>query len=618
MPAASYSSGRIGGTVLNSTCRADEPLEPQRQVVEHEPAQVAAGRHAPFVAEHVRHERVHVACVRRDVVVVVVGEPRVAEPREVRHDHLEPRRDQRLDVPPPDPLRLRPPVQQQQREAARALAHVRHLDPVAYARVLNLEVHRPNVTCARGFVRPENDRAQVAAGMGRRAHLARLERRARRGRAHVVRPRDAPVPLGRAAHRPPEELLDRRRDRALPPPQRRAGCCTRWATTPSACPPRTTRSRPASTRATRPRPSIAEFRRQFKEWGISIDWDREFGTHEPRYYRWTQWIFLRLFEKGLAYRKEAAVNWCPQDATVLANEQVLSDGTCERCGTQVEVRQLEQWFFRITDYADRLLDDLETIDWPQKVVTQQEHWIGRSEGAEVVFRCEELGHRLPGLHDAARHAVRRDVLRHGARAPRRPQAERLAGGARLHRARGPRVGRGARSGGQGEDGRPARAHRHQPRERRADPDVRRRLRADGVRHRRDHGRARARRARLRVRAEVRARDQARRSSAATCRARTTARLVNSGQFDGMHNREAFREIVDWLEAEGKGKPAINYQPARLAPLAPALLGLPDPRRPLRLVRHRRRCRTTSSRSSCRTSRTTRPRASRRSLRPRSG
>ena len=98
--------------------------------------------------------------------------------------------------------------------------------------------------------------------------------------------------------------------------------------------------------------SIATFQRQFREWGISIDWTREFGTHEPRYYRWTQWIFLQLFERGLAYRNEAAVNWCPKDATVLANEQVI-DGRCERCGTAVEVRQLEQWFFRITDYADR-------------------------------------------------------------------------------------------------------------------------------------------------------------------------------------------------------------------------------------------------------------------------
>ena len=112
--------------------------------------------------------------------------------------------------------------------------------------------------------------------------------------------------------------------------------------------------------------SIASFQRQFRSWGISIDWSREFGTHEPRYYRWTQWIFLKLFERGLAYRKEAAVNWCPKDATVLANEQVI-DGHCERCGTPVELRQLEQWFFRITDYADRLLDDLETIDWPHHV-----------------------------------------------------------------------------------------------------------------------------------------------------------------------------------------------------------------------------------------------------------
>ncbi|HEV2787734.1 MAG TPA: class I tRNA ligase family protein, partial [Solirubrobacteraceae bacterium] len=96
--------------------------------------------------------------------------------------------------------------------------------------------------------------------------------------------------------------------------------------------------------------SIAEFGRQFRDWGVSIDWSREFGTHEPSYYRWTQWLFVRLFEQGLAYRREATVNWCPKDATVLANEQVI-DGRCERCGTLVEPRNLEQWFFRITDYA---------------------------------------------------------------------------------------------------------------------------------------------------------------------------------------------------------------------------------------------------------------------------
>ena len=140
--------------------------------------------------------------------------------------------------------------------------------------------------------------------------------------------------------------------------------------------------------------AIASFQRQFREWGISIDWSREFGTHEPRYYRWTQWIFLKLFERGLAYRGEAAVKWCPHDQTVLANEQVI-DGRCERCGHLVEVRQLEQWFFRITDYADRLLDDLDTIEWPTHVKTMQRNWIGRSEGAEVTFRNEELGIDYP-------------------------------------------------------------------------------------------------------------------------------------------------------------------------------------------------------------------------------
>src|SRR5437763_1222530 len=140
--------------------------------------------------------------------------------------------------------------------------------------------------------------------------------------------------------------------------------------------------------------SIAAYRHWCHRWGISIDWSREIASHEPSYYRWTQWIFLKLLERGLAYRKEALVNWCPHDQTVLANEQVI-DGRCERCGAVVEARQLEQWFFRITDYADRLLDDLELIDWPEHVKAMQRNWIGRSEGAEVIFRCEELGIDYP-------------------------------------------------------------------------------------------------------------------------------------------------------------------------------------------------------------------------------
>ena len=141
--------------------------------------------------------------------------------------------------------------------------------------------------------------------------------------------------------------------------------------------------------------SIASFQRQFRSWGISIDWSRELATSEPSYYRWTQWIFLELFRAGLAYRKEAAVKWCPNDQTVLANEQVDADGRCERCGAVVEVRQLEQWFLRITDYAERLLGDLDGIEWPEHVKTMQRNWIGRSEGAEVTFRCEELGIDYP-------------------------------------------------------------------------------------------------------------------------------------------------------------------------------------------------------------------------------
>ncbi len=121
--------------------------------------------------------------------------------------------------------------------------------------------------------------------------------------------------------------------------------------------------------------------------GLSYDWSREVATCEPAYYKWTQWLFLQLFHAGKAYRKKAAVNWCPNDKTVLANEQVIN-GACERCGAQVEQRFLEQWFFRITDYAERLLanlDDREKMDWSDSTTTAQRNWIGRSEGAEIEF-----------------------------------------------------------------------------------------------------------------------------------------------------------------------------------------------------------------------------------------
>ncbi|HBT47145.1 MAG TPA: leucine--tRNA ligase [Peptococcaceae bacterium] len=141
--------------------------------------------------------------------------------------------------------------------------------------------------------------------------------------------------------------------------------------------------------------NIANMRRQLMAMGISYDWEREIATCHPNYYKWTQWLFLQMYKHGLAYRKKAAVNWCPSCATVLANEQVVG-GACERCGTPVTHRDLEQWFFRITAYAERLLQDLKKLPgWPEKVKVMQENWIGRSEGAEVVFTVAGSGQEIP-------------------------------------------------------------------------------------------------------------------------------------------------------------------------------------------------------------------------------
>src|SRR6187551_1526826 len=303
--------------------------------------------------------------------------------------------------------------------------------------------------------------------------------------------------------------------------------------------------------------SIAAFQQAFRRWGISIDWSREFGTHEPRYYRWTQWIFLKLFEHGLAYRKEAAVKWCPKDATVLANEQVI-DGRCERCGTPVELRQLEQWFFRITDYADRLLDDLETIDWPHHVVTMQRNWIGRSEGAEVIFRCEELGVDYPVF------TTRPDTL-FGATffvmAPEHPDVFKLNDSPEVHEyvnralnesveergaeskeKTGVALGRTVTNPVTGEQipmfvadyvlmeyGTGA-------------------IMAVPAHDERDF--AFAEKFGLEIRRVVDCGDL-------PCT--DDGPMVNSGRFDGLHNREAYEQIVDWLESEGKGKSTVSYR-----------------------------------------------------------
>jgi leucyl-tRNA synthetase len=146
---------------------------------------------------------------------------------------------------------------------------------------------------------------------------------------------------------------------------------------------------------------IAELKASLERLGSMYDWRRELRSHDPDYIHWTQWIFLRLWEAALAFRKDAPVNWCPGCQTVLANEQVLPDGTCERSGDVVTKRQLEQWFFRITAYADQLLDDMEALDWPERVKVMQRNWIGRSEGAEFDMRVVEQ----QGAHDGMAFTV---------------------------------------------------------------------------------------------------------------------------------------------------------------------------------------------------------------------
>jgi leucyl-tRNA synthetase len=321
-----------------------------------------------------------------------------------------------------------------------------------------------------------------------------------------------------------------------------------------------------------PRVSIAEsidsFRRQFHSWGISIDWSRELATSDPSYYRWTQWIFLELFRAGLAYRKEAAVKWCPKDQTVLANEQVDAEGRCERCGCIVEVRQLEQWFLRITDYAERLLSDLDGIDWPEHVKTMQRNWIGRSEGAEVIFRCEELGIDYPVF------TTRPDTL-FGATffvmAPEHPDVLRLASGTPNEQAVHEYVNRALNESNE-ERGNAERPKTGVPLGRTVvNPVNGERLPmfvADYVlmeygtgaimavpaHDERDYAFAKA--FDLPIRQVIAPRD----GSEVELPYTGDGVIVSSHpDFDGMDNREAIGAIVAWLDREGKGHASVNYK-----------------------------------------------------------
>jgi leucyl-tRNA synthetase len=314
--------------------------------------------------------------------------------------------------------------------------------------------------------------------------------------------------------------------------------------------------------------SIAAFQRQFRSWGISIDWSRELSTSEPSYYRWTQWIFLELFRAGLAYRREAAVKWCPNDQTVLANEQVDAEGRCERCGCTVEVRQLVQWFLRITDYAERLLADLDTIDWPAHVKTMQRNWIGRSEGAEVTFRCQELGVDYPVF------TTRPDTL-FGATffvmAPEHPDVPRLASGTQFEQAARDYVNQALNETNE-ERGNAETPKTGVPLGRTVTNPVNGEqipmyvadyvlmeygtgaIMAVPAHDERDYDFATT--FGLPIRRVIAAPD----GTDGDLPYIGDGVLVNSNaEFDGMNNREALAAIVAWLDREGKGHASVNYR-----------------------------------------------------------
>ncbi len=317
--------------------------------------------------------------------------------------------------------------------------------------------------------------------------------------------------------------------------------------------------------------SIASFRRQFGEWGISIDWSRELATHTPEYYRWTQWIFLQLFERGLAYRTQAPVQWCPKDATVLANEQVV-DGRCERCGTEVVQRNLEQWFFRITDYADRLLADFDLLEsWPEHVITMQRNWIGRSEGAEVVFRCEEVDLDFPVF------TTRPDTL-FGATffvlAPEHPDLERLVAGTPAEEPVRGYVNRIARESAEergAEDREKTGVQLGRSVVNPVNGEEIPMFVADYVLMEYGTGAIMAvpghdsrdyefaRRFELPVVRVIEGEDPEVARDEEGLPYPGDGPMTGSGRFDGKGNREAYEEIVAWLASEGRGRTAVNFR-----------------------------------------------------------
>ena len=405
--------------------------------------------------------------------------------------------------------------------------------------------------------------------------------------------------------------------------------CIRSAGTRSGCPRRTPPSSAASTRRNGRTRTSSSRRRPSSGMGMSFDWSRRLHTCDPEYYRWTQWLFLRLFERGLAYRKNAPVNWCPHDQTVLANEQVIQ-GACERCGTMVERRDLTQWFFKITDYAQRLLDDMDDAraTGPSASSTMQRNWIGRSRGRRGHVHDRGDRRRGRGLHDAAGHAVGRHVLRVRGRA----SAGATAGGAGRHvgarRALVEPAGRStpltSREAGRHQGGRAARRARRQPGERRAGPVLRRAVRADGVRHRRRSWRcprttsATSTFARAARPAGPRG-DPAGRREPLDPDSMTEAYAARGRDGELRTVRRASRspasiaKVAAWLEEQGRGQRRGHVPAARLADLSrQRYWGAPIPIIHCHDVRRGGRARRPSCRSCCPTTSTSSRAGSRRS------
>jgi leucyl-tRNA synthetase len=315
--------------------------------------------------------------------------------------------------------------------------------------------------------------------------------------------------------------------------------------------------------------NIEEQRRTFKRYGMSFDWSRTLATSDPEYYRWTQWIFLKLYERGLAYRKMAPANWCPKDQTVLANEQVVN-GRCERCGTIVVRKDLTQWFFKITNYADRLLDDMELLEWSDRVLTLQRNWIGRSYGAEVTFEVAETGDRIPVF------TTRPDTLwgvTFFVFAPEHPELDRLAEAGGTSAAvkelqdRLQRTGAAERDEALSREGLPLGVHAVNPVNGEKVPclvapyvlmeyGTGAIMGVPGHDQRdfefaREHG--------LEVRVVIQPPGQEVDPDAMTEAWPHEGVMVNSGPFDGTRSPESIERVTEWLEKEGKGRPATSYR-----------------------------------------------------------